>query len=41
MDQEDWVRDDPLKVGRGIVYGVVLGSLLWAVIIGSVVLVLR
>lgn len=41
MEKEDWVRDDPLGIGRGIVYGVVFGALLWAIIIGGVVLVLR
>lgn len=41
MEQEDWYRDDSLRVGRGIVFGVVFGTLIWAVIIGCVVLALR
>lgn len=41
MDQDELYREDPLGVGRGIVYGVLFGTVLWALIIGGVVLALR
>ena len=38
---DDWRhREDSLRVGRGIVYGVLFGVLLWAVMIGFVVFVI-
>lgn len=36
FDQDDRFREDPLAVGRGIVYGVLIGAVLWAVILGAV-----
>lgn len=41
LEREDWYEDDPLKVGRGILYGVVLGIVIWTIILGSIVLALR
>ncbi|MDF2923214.1 MAG: hypothetical protein K0R57_2128 [Paenibacillaceae bacterium] len=41
MNQDDMYREDPLRVGRGIALGVVIGALMWAGIIAGVVMVLR
>jgi hypothetical protein len=41
VQQDDWNPNDMLGVGRGIVYGLVFGSLLWAAVIGAIVLWLR
>lgn len=42
MEKDDsFVQDDSLGIGRGMVYGVVLGGLMWAGIIGLVVWWLR
>jgi len=35
-DQEDQYPEDPLGVGRGIVLGVLLGTMMWAAIVGGV-----
>ena len=37
-DREDSYPEDYLAVGKGIVYGVLFGTMLWGIIIGSVVL---
>ncbi len=37
FDQDNGFREDPLRVGRGIVIGLALGSLMWAGIIALVV----
>jgi hypothetical protein len=34
-DREEPYHEDPLAVGRGIVYGVVFGSLMWILILAS------
>ena len=34
-------REDPLGVGRGILFGLLIGSLLWVLLIGGVVYLLR
>jgi hypothetical protein len=34
-------REDPLGVGRGILFGLLIGSLLWILLIGGVVYLLR
>jgi hypothetical protein len=35
-DHEDPYEEDPLAVGRGIVFGLLLGTILWLVILGSI-----
>lgn len=35
-DWEYWLHENPMNVGRGIVWGVTLGALLWGCIIGGV-----
>lgn len=32
---EHWLHENPLDIGKGIVWGVLLGTLLWACIIGA------
>lgn len=41
MDEDKVYGEDPLGIGRGIIYGVVFGAVLWAIIIGGVWLALR
>jgi|GEM_PF-1885880 len=33
-EQRDLLHEDPLRVARGIAWGVILGSAMWAIIIG-------
>lgn len=35
-DREKPVHEEVLAVGRGIVYGILFGVLIWAVIIGGI-----
>lgn len=37
FDHDDSYHDDPLAVGRGITYGLMFGTLMWAGIIGGIV----
>lgn len=41
LEQDDRYGEESLGVGRGIVYGLVFGILLWAGIIGFVLMMLR
>jgi hypothetical protein len=41
QDNWHWDREDPMAVGRGIAWGLFLGSLMWAGIIGGVVYFIR
>jgi hypothetical protein len=41
MDHEDAYQDEHLAVGKGLLVGVVFGSLIWAAIIGGIVLMFR
>lgn len=40
-DRDEPVHDDHMAVGRGMMYGVLFGTLLWACIIGGLVWWLR
>lgn len=40
-EHDDAHHDDPLAVGKGIVWGVVMGSLMWIGIIGGVVYLMK
>jgi hypothetical protein len=35
-DHEDPYEDDPMAVGRGIVFGVLFGTILWLLILGLI-----
>jgi hypothetical protein len=35
-DHEDPYEDDPMAVGRGIVFGLVFGATLWLIILGVI-----
>ncbi|WP_268795999.1 hypothetical protein [Paenibacillus sp. Soil787] len=37
IDHEDAYQDEHLSVGKGLIVGVVFGSLIWAAIIAGVV----
>lgn len=41
VDQDDRVPEDTLSVGKGIAYGILFGSILWAVLIGAFWFLLR
>jgi hypothetical protein len=41
IDHDDAYRDDHLAVGKGLIVGVVFGSLIWAAIIGGIVYMIR
>jgi mannose/fructose/N-acetylgalactosamine-specific phosphotransferase system component IIC len=40
-ENDDAYRDDHTAVGRGVVIGFVLGTVLWGIIIGAVVHLLK
>lgn len=35
IDHEDAYRDDQMLMGRGLIIGVLMGAVMWAVIIGG------
>ncbi|EGL16427.1 MULTISPECIES: hypothetical protein [Paenibacillus] len=35
IDHEDAYRDDQMPMGRGLIIGVLMGAVMWAVIIGG------
>jgi hypothetical protein len=35
-DHEDPYEEDPMAVGRGIVFGLVFGTILWLIILGLI-----
>lgn len=37
IDHEDAYQDDQLSIGKGLIVGVVFGSLIWAGIIAGIV----
>ncbi|MBP1991128.1 hypothetical protein [Paenibacillus eucommiae] len=37
IDHDDAYQDEHAAVGRGLIVGLVLGSLIWAIIIGGVI----
>ncbi|WP_260115435.1 hypothetical protein [Paenibacillus hexagrammi] len=37
IDHEDAYQEEHLSIGRGLIVGVVCGSLIWAAIIGGIV----
>jgi hypothetical protein len=37
-EEQDLLREDPLRIARGITLGVAIGSVIWAVIIGLVII---
>lgn len=37
IDHEDAYQDDPMSVGKGLIVGVLFGSLIWAGIIAGIV----
>lgn len=41
IDHEDAYEDDQMAVGKGLLVGVVFGSLIWAAIIGGFVYMLK
>jgi tetrahydromethanopterin S-methyltransferase subunit G len=41
VENDDAYQDDHTAVGRGVVYGVVFGTVLWGMIIAAVVYMLR
>ncbi|MFC5446839.1 hypothetical protein [Paenibacillus aestuarii] len=40
IDHEDAYQEDNLSVGKGLIVGVVFGSLIWAAIIAAIVYIL-
>ena len=40
MDHDEYT-EDPFAIGRGIAYGIMIGSVMWAAIIGGVMLLMR
>ncbi|WP_269432527.1 hypothetical protein [Gordoniibacillus kamchatkensis] len=41
QDNEDAYHDDHLAIGRGVVFGVVFGTVLWGIIIAAIVYMLK
>lgn len=41
LDQDESLPDDHMAVGKGIAYGVLFGTILWACIIGGFIWWLR
>jgi hypothetical protein len=41
IDHDDAYQQEHLAAGKGLAYGVVFGSLIWAAIIGGVVYMFR
>jgi hypothetical protein len=41
IDHEDAYQDEQLTVGKGMIIGVVLGSLMWTAIISGLVYILK
>jgi hypothetical protein len=39
-DGNDHYHDDPLAVGRGLAFGLLIGTLMWAGIIGGIMYIL-
>lgn len=37
-EDDDMLHEDPLRIARGIAWGVIIGSAIWAVIIGLFVM---
>jgi hypothetical protein len=35
-DRDEPYQEDPMAVGRGIFYGLLFGSILWSIILGSI-----
>jgi hypothetical protein len=41
FDHDDAYQDDQMAVGRGLAFGILFGSLIWAVIIAAAVYMLK
>ena len=40
FDRDDRYHEDPLAVGRGLAFGLLIGTLMWAGIIGGIMYIL-